>query len=110
MVGGEGRVDVQDVGCECEWGSVGRYSGSVRVGGSGAQATEWTSDTSVGCKVSGGASGSLGVVVTAGELAGSETEAGSYERGVASSVWGANEGTTGSGSMTVTGTSLGTRR
>ena len=88
----------------------GRYSASVRVGQTGVQGTEWASDTSVMCKVAAGVEGSVRVVVTSGEESGTGTDAASYDGGAVSTLRAANEGTTGGGSMTVSGASFGTRR
>jgi len=88
----------------------GRYSGSVRVGRTAAAETEWTSDTSVVCKVVSGVEGSLAVVMSIGELAGSVSVGASYDVAGASSAMMMNKGTTGGGSMSVSGASFGTRR
>ena len=87
-----------------------RYSGGVRVGQSEVVATEWESDTSVVCKVVSGLEGSLAVVMSIGELAGSMSVGASYDVAGASSAMMMNKGTTGGGSMSVSGASFGTRR
>ena len=87
-----------------------RYSGRGRTGRSGAQATEWVSDTSTVCKTSSGVDGSMTLTVTAGGRGGSLTESLSMDGSMASSVAGTNEGSTGGGSLTVSGADLGTSR
>ena len=72
--------------------------------------TEWTSDTSVACKVGSGVEGSLGVVMSLGEVSGSMSTGASYDMAVASSAVMPNKGTTGGGSVSVSGSSFGTRR
>ena len=87
-----------------------RYSGSGRVGQTGAQGTAWLSETSLVCGVGGGLEGSLRLAVTMGTLAGSETEGASYDASGVSIVAPVNVGKTGGGSMTVAGAGFGTRR
>ena len=87
-----------------------RYSGRGRTGQSGAQATVWVSDTSAVCKASGGVDGSMVLAVTAGGRGGSLTESVSLDGSMASSVAGTNEGSTGGGSLTVSGADFGTSR
>ena len=87
-----------------------RYSAGSRFGQTGAEATVWTSDTSLVCKLGGGVAGSLGLSVTSGEAAGSETQGVSYDRSGASSVLGVNQNTGGGGSVTVSGEDFGTSR
>ena len=89
---------------------VSRYSGAARLGQTGVQATVWVSDTSLVCEVGAGVGGSLGVTVTSGVEAGSETVGMSYDRSGASSVGGVNEGTSGGVSVTVSGEDFGTSR
>lgn len=86
------------------------YSSRGRGGGTGAQATEWVSDTFVMCKVATGAWGSLAVAMTSGERVGSMSGAASYDRGMLSSVLGVNRGGTGGGSMSVSGADFGASR
>jgi hypothetical protein len=89
----------------------GVYSSSigVRAGGSSCEASEWTSDTLVSCKVAAGVSRTLRVAVTGGVLVGTLTKAMSYHAPV---VAGVNETTnhaaTGGSSMTVSGAHFGT--
>ena len=92
----------------CVYG--GRYSASVRVGQTGVQATEWVSETSVMCKVASGVEGSVRLVVTCGDVAGTGTDAGSYDGSSVCVSRLVNEATTGGGSVTVSGASFGTRR
>ena len=73
-------------------------------------ATEWLSDTSAACRVAAGSDGSLVLAVTVGDRGGSETEAASYDGIGVSSAARVNGGSTGGGSMTVSGAGLGTRR
>ncbi len=90
--------------------SCGRYCGVVRVGRSGAEGTEWVSETSMVCKVAAGVEGSLSVVATSGVVAGSMTSGMSYDgSGVSGSVvW--NVRSSGGASTTVIGGGFGTRR
>lgn len=80
------------------------------MGQTGAQATSWSSETSLVCNVAGGLEGSLTLVVTMGARAGSETEGASYDTSGVSTVAPVNVGKTGGGSMTVSGAGFGTRR
>ena len=82
----------------------------VRAGGSGAEATEWVSGTSVVCRVGAGTAGSVGVAVTSGERAGSESAALTYDGWAGSGVAGANVATSGGESVSVAGQDLGTSR
>ena len=81
-----------------------------RVGQSGAQATEWVSDSSVVCKVAAGALGSLVVAATAGLDVGSVSEGMSYSGVAVSEAVRANVMTSGGESVTVAGAGLGTAR
>ena len=74
------------------------------------QATAWVSDTSAVCKMSGGVDGSMVVAMSAGGRAGSLTESVSFDGRMASSVAGTNEGSTGGGSVSVSGADFGTSR
>ena len=87
-----------------------RYSGRARMGKTGAEGTEWVSDTTVVCKVAGGVEGSLMVVMSVGERSGSTTEASSYDVGTGSSWRVGNEATTGAASVSVMGASFGSVR
>ena len=80
------------------------------MGQSGAQATEWVSDSSVVCKVAAGTTGSLAVAATAGVDVGSISEGLSYSGVAISLVRPMNEGTTGGESVTLVGAELGTTR
>ena len=80
------------------------------MGRSGAVGTEWVSDTTVVCKVGGRTEGSLMVVMSVGERAGSLTEASSYDVGMVSSWRAGNAGTTGGVSVSVMGGSFGSVR
>ena len=91
-------------------GGVGRYSWQGRAGQSGVQATVWVSDTSAVCKMSGGLDGSMVVAMSAGGRAGSLTASLSFDGRMSSSVAGANEGSTGGGSVSVSGADFGTSR
>ena len=98
-------VSVRGVGCCFR-----RYSGGGRVGRSGAEASEWTSETSMVCKVAAGVEGSLSVVATSGLAAGSFTSGTSYDvNGMSTSV-GVNVRSSGGVSTTVSGSGFGTRR
>ena len=83
---------------------------SVRVGRSVSEGTEWVSDTWVVCKVAAGTEGSLFVVATSGVLAGSLTSGMSYDASAVSSVVGLNAGSSGGGSLSVSGWGFGSRR
>ena len=85
-----------------------RYSAGARAGQTGTQATHWSSDTSAACRVAAGAGGSLALTLTLGGGAGSETETASYDLSEVSSVAGLNARTTGSWSMALSGSGLGT--
>ena len=80
------------------------------MGRTGAEGTEWVSDTTVVCKVAGGTEGSLMVVMSVGERVGSLTEASSYDAGMGSSWRAGNVGTTGGASVSVIGGSFGSVR
>ena len=80
------------------------------MGKTGAEGTEWVSDTTLVCKVAGGAEGSLMVVMSVGERSGSTTEGSSYDVGSVSSLSGGNEATTGGGRVSVMGGSFGSAR
>ena len=80
------------------------------MGKTGAEGTEWVSDTTVVCKVAGGVEGSLMVVMSVGERSGSTTEASSYDVGTGSSWRVGNEATTGGASVSVVGSSFGSAR
>ncbi len=88
----------------------GRLSVAGRVGGSGAQATEWMSASSVVCRAGAGLHGSLAVAVTSGVRAGSVSGAETYDGGLVSGAAGANVGATGGGSVSVAGLELGASR
>ena len=80
------------------------YSASVRVGGSGCEASEWASGTSVVCVGSaGGVGGTRRVAVSVGSQVGSGTGFVSYDGASVSSVCGDNVGATGSVSVTIVG-------
>ena len=74
------------------------------------QATVWVSDTSAMCKMSGGVDGSMVVAMSAGGRAGSLTESASFDGRMASSLAGTNEGSSGGGSLSVSGADFGTSR
>ena len=80
------------------------------MGKSGAVGTEWVSDSTVVCKVAGGTEGSLMVVMSVGERAGSLTEASSYDAGMGSSLRARNVATTGGASVSVIGGRFGSVR
>ena len=83
------------------------YTGSARVGGTACESSEWESDSSVRCLSAGGVYGTLRVSVTAGGRAGTTTEAASYDVASLSSVKRSNAASTGSVSMTVSGSGMG---
>ena len=87
-----------------------RYSSGVRVGRSGAEGTEWVSETSIVCKAAAGVEGSLSVVATSGVLTGSWTSGVSYDGSVVSGSVGVNVRSSGGLSTTVIGGGFGTRR
>ena len=84
------------------------YTGSARVGGTACETTlGWESDSSVRCLSAGGVYGTLRVSVTAGGRAGTTTEAASYDVALPSGVVRGNAASTGSVSMTVSGSGMG---
>merc|ERR1719183_2753369 len=84
------------------------YTGSARVGGTACETTVgWESDSSVRCQSAGGVYGTLRVSVTAGGRAGTTTEAASYDVASPSGVVRGNAASTGSVSMTVSGSGMG---
>ena len=87
-----------------------RYSGAGRVGYTGAEGTEWVSESSVVCKTGAGGFGSVVVVVTTGQDVGSLSVAVSYDGSMISSVRAVNEGGSGGGGVSVSGADLGTGR
>ena len=87
-----------------------RYSGSGRVGGTGAAGTAWTSETSVACSVGAGWEGSLTVAMSGGGRAGSMTEGATYDVGTGTGGMVGNEGRTGGGIVSVRGAGFGTSR
>ena len=74
------------------------------------EATAWTSDSNVVCQVGGGLEGSMVLVFTGGLRLGTETYAGSYDRSTTSTSALTNVGTTGGGSLSLSGSGFGTRR
>ena len=87
-----------------------RYSAAGRVGRSGAEGTDWASETSLVCKAAAGVEGSLSVVATSGVVAGSRTSGMSYD-GSSVCAWSAANTRSGGGmSTTVIGGGFGTRR
>ena len=87
-----------------------RYSGAGRVGRSGAEVSEWMSDTSMVCKVAAGVEGSVSVVATSGLASGSYTSGASYDASGLSTSLGVNVRSSGGLSTTLSGSSFGTRR
>merc|ERR1719183_2727065 len=84
------------------------YTGSARVGGTACETTlGWESDSSVRCLSAGGVYGTLRVSVTAGGRAGTTTEAASYDVESPSGAVRGNAASTGSVSMTVSGSGMG---
>jgi hypothetical protein len=77
------------------------YTGRGREGETGCEATEWESETSVRCMVSGGGRGTRRGMMTVGERGGSMTGGWSVDGGGMSVVRGQNRGGTGSGSVTI---------
>lgn len=107
---GRGEGEVRGGGSATVVGRfMGRWAGSVagRVGRSGAEASMWTSDSTVTCAVARGTDGSLSVMVTTGELVGSMTEALSYGAGTVSLTETTNVGGRSGALVTVQGTRLG---
>jgi hypothetical protein len=83
-------------------------SASLRVGGSGCRQSTWASDSHVLCRLGWGTSVGLGVVVSAGRLAGSASEALSYASVEVSGVSGRRNGaTSGAVSVTIVGSGMG---
>ena len=80
------------------------------MGKTGAEGTEWVSDTTLVCKVAGGAEGSLMVVMSVGERSGSTTEGSSYDVGTGSSWRAGNVAMSGGGSVSMMGGSFGSVR
>ena len=87
-----------------------RYSGVGRVGRSGAESTEWVSDSLIVCKVSAGGEGSLSVVATSGLVSGSMTSGMSYDASGLSTSVVVNARSSGGLRTTVVGGGFGTRR
>ena len=83
------------------------FTGSVREGETGCEATEWESETSVRCLVWSGRGGTRRVVMTAGERGGSVSGAWSVDVGGVSMGRRGNRAGTGSASVTVHGASMG---
>jgi hypothetical protein len=82
-------------------------SAAVRAAWSAGETTRWVSVSSVVAGVpSAGSRGSVRMVVSAGQRAGSRTVAMSYQRIKVSSTMPANQPATGSASITITGSSL----
>ena len=72
--------------------------------------TEWRADTSVVCKAAAGVEGSVTVQMSAGERGGSVSAGWTYDVGMVSGVVGWNMGTTGGGSVSVSGAGFGMSR
>ena len=89
------------------FGTVGT-SASGKVGATGCESSEWTSSSSVRCLTAAGVRGTVRVGVTAGVRTGSVTELGSYDGPRASSALMRNGASTGSASVTVAGSGMGT--
>ena len=87
-----------------------RYSGRGRAGGSAADATTWVSESSVVCKAAAGGSGSVVAAVTSGEAVASMSEGLSYDAGAVSRGKMENQAASGGGSVSLTGSGLGTGR
>ena len=79
------------------------YTGIGRTGETGCEGTEWESETSVRCMVGHGARGTRRVAMTAGERAGSMSEAYSVDLGSISTLHRNNGARTRSASVTVHG-------
>jgi hypothetical protein len=85
----------------------GGHTWAVRMGGSGARATDWMSATQMVCRMAAGAVGrSLRLVVTGGSAMGTGTELMSYEAAVAQAVRRGNAPATGSVSLSVFGSAF----
>jgi hypothetical protein len=85
----------------------GGHTWAVRMGGSGARATDWVSATQMVCRMAAGAVGrSLGLVVTGGSAMGTGTELMSYDAAVAQAIRRGNVPATGSVSLTVHGSAF----
>ena len=82
------------------------YTSAGRLGGTGCESTEWWSETSVRCRTTDGARSTRRLVMTAGERAGTATDAFSFDRPVISLVSRINHVTTGSVSLTLHGSSF----
>ena len=78
-----------------------------RIGHTACEGTEWESETSVRCLMGHGGGGTRRVVMTAGERGGSMTEGWSVDTSGVSMTRRQNRAGTGSGSMTVHGSSMG---
>ena len=83
------------------------YTQEARVGDTACEATDWTSETSVQCRTSGGVRRTSTVVLTVGESSGTSTEAWSTDASMVSTVTRTNSGATGLASVTVQGSSFG---
>ena len=80
------------------------------MGYTGAEATEWVSESSVVCKMGAGAFGSVSLALTTGQAVGSLSVAVSYDGSMISSVGAVNEGVSGGDRLSMSGADLGTRR
>eukprot|EP00961_Rhodomonas_salina_P087157 1172183-Rhodomonas_salina.1 len=79
----------------------------MAVGNTGCEGTRWVSESSLTCKGGSGAAGSLTTYVTAGLRSSTLTGGGSYDVGSGSGTGLGNQGSTGQGSVTVRGSSVG---
>ena len=102
--GGTGSTSVTVVGSGL---GVGRYTGSLRLGQTGCEGTEWESETSLTCLVGSGLFASRRVVLTAGDFTASISIAFSYDGSLISSPLRVNMFSTGSAVVTLHGVGLG---
>jgi hypothetical protein len=83
------------------------YTGHVRAGQTGCEATEWESETAMRCLVGHGVLGTRRVVMTMGERGGSLTQVWSVDAVLMSSLRHINHAGSGSASVTIYGSSMG---
>ena len=87
-----------------------RHTARGRLGHTGCEGTDWESDTAVRCRTGHGVGGTRRAVMTVGAVRGSMSEGWSVDLGGLSMGRRSNGVRTGSGSMTVQGSGMGTKR
>ena len=84
-----------------------QYTGAIRAGNTACEGTEWYSETSARCLVGGALQHSRGVMVTAGDRAGSVTAALSMDASTPSLTRASNTPSSGSMSLRIHGSGFG---